>query len=641
MGVILLAVLTTINQVFEAGVAITAFSLFLRSLTFNLKDRVTFAFLVLLLCVVAIFTGEAMGGAVGRTTLLEIWLRFQWVGLIFFPPAFFHFADALLATTGRPSRGRRRLLLRLAYLTSAIFFFMLLFFKMVGPVNYVGEPVPYMERTWITLVFTLYYFLMLILAFSLIWRAYDRTVLSASRRRMGYLLVGSSFLGIGSYPYLLFGTGFALRFPHLFLVVAAMGNILVFTALVAMAYAVAFFGVPWPDRVIKIRLIKWLMRGPITVFVVLLLMTLVWRAGEAFNLPYSVAIPVVAVVSVLLMQHLITLGAPVIERWLFYRDESDLQTVSAFQDRLITDGDLRQFLEAVLASVCDQFQVSTAFIAALNQNRVEMYVPVGKKDLLPKDELPPDLLNAGAVQNGYTGVFSWENFWLLPLFADENDSEELLGLLGVFREMETELDPDHHYSLERLGARAAMVLANRKLQRQVIQEVESLSPKVDLIQRLRAASRYDQVDVLSDLEDLGIAEDMSKYVKDAFSHYWGGPKLTENPLMRLEVVQQAISDYDGNATNAMRAILQEALERIRPEGERRFTAEWILYNILEMKFLQGRKVRDVALRLAMSEADLYRKQRVAIEAVADAIIDMEQLAREGVTTQEEMVNYEI
>jgi hypothetical protein len=34
------------------------------------------------------------------------------------------------------------------------------------------------------------------------------------------------------------------------------------------------------------------------------------------------------------------------------------------------------------------------------------------------------------------------------------------------------------------------------------------------------------------------------------------------------------------------------------------------------------------MRLAMSEADLYRKQRVAIEAVAKAILEMEQQARE-------------
>jgi hypothetical protein len=56
------------------------------------------------------------------------------------------------------------------------------------------------------------------------------------------------------------------------------------------------------------------------------------------------------------------------------------------------------------------------------------------------------------------------------------------------------------------------------------------------------------------------------------------------------------------------------------------TAEWILYNILELKFIQGRRVRDVARRLAMSESDLYRKQRVAIENVARTISTMERAA---------------
>jgi hypothetical protein len=40
-------------------------------------------------------------------------------------------------------------------------------------------------------------------------------------------------------------------------------------------------------------------------------------------------------------------------------------------------------------------------------------------------------------------------------------------------------------------------------------------------------------------------------------------------------------------------------------------------------------VRDIARRLAMSEADLYRKQRVAIDAVAKAILDMENQVRNG------------
>jgi hypothetical protein len=111
------------------------------------------------------------------------------------------------------------------------------------------------------------------------------------------------------------------------------------------------------------------------------------------------------------------------------------------------------------------------------------------------------------------------------------------------------------------------------------------------------------------------------------SHYWGGPKLSQSPLMDLKVVQQAVDQHDGNSTNALRSILLEGINKVRPGGDRRFTAEWILYNILDLKFLEGRKVREIAMRLAMSEADLYRKQRVAIEAVAGAIIDMEQTAR--------------
>jgi hypothetical protein len=91
----------------------------------------------------------------------------------------------------------------------------------------------------------------------------------------------------------------------------------------------------------------------------------------------------------------------------------------------------------------------------------------------------------------------------------------------------------------------------------------------------------------------------------------------------LQVVQEMTDEYDGNAANALRALLRQEVDQVKPEGDRHFTSEWILFNILEMKFIEGRKVREVASRLAMSEADLYRKQRVAVEAVARAILEME------------------
>jgi hypothetical protein len=300
-----------------------------------------------------------------------------------------------------------------------------------------------------------------------------------------------------------------------------------------------------------------------------------------------------------------------------------LQTL---EERLLTSGDLRQFLEAVLAAACDRIQVRQAFVAALGPNGLEMLVTMTGDSPL-EENLSDGLLEAVA-QNGFDrGLFSWGNYWLVTLYSNETDEPQLLGLLGVMRHPERALDDEQREALLLLAHRAATALEDRRLQQQVFTSLEALTPQVERIQRLRAAARYDGATLLERADLATPNGAMSKWVKDALTHYWGGPKLTESPLMSLKVVQHATPDHDENPANALRAILRMAIEQVRPEGERRFTSEWILYNILEMKFMEGHKVRDIAMRLAMSEADLYRKQRVAIEAVAVAILEMEQKAR--------------
>jgi hypothetical protein len=154
-----------------------------------------------------------------------------------------------------------------------------------------------------------------------------------------------------------------------------------------------------------------------------------------------------------------------------------------------------------------------------------------------------------------------------------------------------------------------------------------------MFQRMRAVGRYDSKASLLD-ETLPPGSDMAEWVRDALAHYWGGPKLTQNPLLNLQIVQHAFKEHNDNPANALRSILRQAMDHVRPEGERRFTGEWILFNILEMKFVEGRKVREVATRLAMSEADLYRKQRVAIEEVARIILDMERQTQANINGKE-------
>lgn len=625
--------LRTLNQLLTAGIAITAFSLLFYALTFNLRDQVARSFAIILFCVVIVFVGDAIGSVTTSSFELELLLRLQWVGIIFLPTAYLHFSDAILATTGRPSRGRRRLAIRLAYLISFAFLISLPFSWLVGPLIQDAQPAPHLQRTWLTWVFTSFYGATMVLAGFNLLRAYRRTVARVSRRRMGYLLAGSLAPALGSYPYLLFGSGFAAEHPLTFWLAAILSNLMVSVLLITMAYAVAFFGVPWPDRVVKRRLFKWLMRGPVTASSVLAITTIVRRAGQSFGFAYTAAVPVIMVASILIMEHFITLVAPIWERWLFHGgDHEDIDILQKLEERLLTIGDLRQFLEAILAAVCDRVQSSSAFVAALGTQGLDLVVTIGNNSSLEKEDLSNDLLEEVS-QNGMdNGLFSWGDYWLVPLSEQRGGNGELVGLLGIVRRPDQELDREQSEALSILARRAAQALEDRQIQQQVFSSLEELTPEVELIQRLRAAARYNTGVSLT--EDLNNASDsieqrkLSRLVKDALTHYWGGPKLTESPLLGLRIVQEALDEHEGNPTNALRAILRQAVEQVRPEGERRFTAEWILYNILELKFMEGHKVREVALRLAMSEADLYRKQRVAIEAVANAIIEMEQEAEE-------------
>jgi hypothetical protein len=627
----LLAGLQVINNILMAGIAITAFSLFLYALSFNLRDRVARSFAIILLCVVIVFTTEALQNKTVPDWGIELLLRLQWIGIIFLPPAYLHLSDALLVTAGRPSRGRRRLAVRLVYVVSVIFLILLALGLLVGGLVVNGKPAPHLQRTAWTEFFTIFYIGIITWAGYNFIRAYRRMLTRSGQRRMLYLMAGATAPALGSYPYLLFGSGIAAQFPLFFWGVLTVINLLVGVLVVAMAYAVAFFGVSWPDRLVKSRLFKWLLRGPVTASLALGLMTVVRRAGELFGGDsYSGFVPLVMVATVLLFEHAITLLSPLWERVLFFgRDRGEIQLLQNIEERLLTRGDLQQFLENVLAAVRDHLQSPCAFVAALDGDELSLSVVAGNRGLLEKENLN-DALQLISHNNGESGrhEFIWGDFWVLPLHqrksnGDRDEVTPLLGLLGIARKADSPMDRDQRDSLWLLANRIAFALEDRQLQQRVFQSLEDLQPQMEMIQKFRAAGRYDSTANLLPEPDFQEA-DLAEWVKDALTHYWGGPKLTNSPLMKLHIVQTFAGDYDGNASNALRALLRKAVDRVKPQGERRFTSEWILFNILEMKFIEGHKVREVAGRLAMSEADLYRKQRVAVEAVAHAILDMEQ-----------------
>jgi len=636
----LLTVLPTLNRILVAGIAITAFSLLLFSLTFNLRDRVARAFAVILACVTLIAVASVLASTSTTLDEAEMWLRIQWIGTALLPSAYLHFSDALLATTGRPSRGRRRLAVRAMYIASAVLIYLATLTDLIVAQVRVTAGEPHLvagPAFWIVPVF--FTGLLALTGVNLV-RAYRRCQTSTSRRRMIYLISGSAAPALASFPFLLFAGQAASVHPLLFWLVAITSNGLVAALLVVMAYATAYFGVSLTDRVVKGRLFQWLLRGPFVAATTLAVMVIFGALARAVGMANTRAVPLTVVATIVMLQFLITMLRVPLERRLFYgstADRADLRRLEMLEERVLTRSDLRQFLEALLAGVCDLLRVPAAFIVERTPEGTTTFeAGVGPQDLLP---LRADLSGVPRPQwqsdgGESQGIFRWGQYWLLPLHATEGG--EVIGLLGIAsREERLELGAEALEGLSRLSDRAAQALQDRRLQQEVFASVDRLVPEVERIQRLSAAARYGKARLLASPSD-GLAPDvdLAQWVREALGHYWGGPKLTQSPLLNLHVVQQELDAHDGNAVNALRSVLRRAIERVRPEGERRFTSEWLLYNILEMKFVQGRRVRDIAGHLAVSEADLYRKQRVALDEVTRVIIEMERRSHDRATDYE-------
>ena len=630
------APLLILNQILMAGNTITAFSLLLYALTFNLREKVARALAVLLACVTIVYFGDVLVVTARSAAEADVWLRLQWLGISFMPAAYLQLSNALLAATGKPSRGRRSSLVGVSYLIGGITLIGVAFGQLITGEIVFTDSVIYLRPGPLFPLFSIFLLINLILAGINFWRAYQRCLTRSSKRRMRYLLAGSIGPLLAVFPWVMLGGTLLISRGILFWGILIIINIFVAVQMVLMSYSVAYFGVEIPDRVVKARLFIWILRGPFVASSVLAITVIVNQLAELFGYEDSRIVPFTLVATLLLLQYLITLIRRPIELLFFYgEDRGDVARLQLLEERLLTSGDLRQYLESILNTTCDVLEIESAFVAIVGVDGLEMEIAVGSDDpLRGSKELPPLMVTDNRKEFEILGdVFSWDVFWLIPLRL--TNPTEVIGFLGLrARGPVPDFSKEEEETLFTLLERTTIAMTERKMQREIFAIVDRLVPQVETIQRIRAEASYAGSEALTaPLNGIGSEEDLMGYVREALGHYWGGPRLTRSPLLGLRVVLQAMDEHGGNPVNALRAILRQAIDQVRPEGERRFTADWMLYNILEMKFLQGRKVRDVAMKLAMSEADLYRKQRVAIEAVADTIASMER----GVVTAEEVV----
>ncbi len=613
------------NTLIATGIAVTSFSLMLYVLRYNWASPVARTFAFILIGTMMVFTGDALLPRVTSVGAADGWLRFQWLGIALTPAAYLHFADEILRTTNAVSLRRRRGVY-LGYAYASVFAVAALTTDRVVHSGIASGAAPRLAAGPLFPVYVAFFAVAVGFGFRNIVVARQRCLTPTSQRRMTYLLLSSTAPALGVFPYLLIvGQGGGEVGAGSWLLLIA-GNATIGVMLVLMAYSVAFFGGLAPDRVVKRRLVQFLQRGPITAGAVVTTMLIFTRLEALLNLPAETLMTGAVVIAVVVFAVLRGSLQPLVDLLLFQQDRDELAYIQQLGERLLTTTDLQQFLENVLTSVADLLRVPAAFIAARQAGeRWEMLAIIGA--MPPVERVLSDLKSSWPTAKPAGAPYRADGYWAWPLHA--RGGGDLIGVLAVAAgDAPLELSDDESERLDVLIQQAVIALDDRRLQEEVFAAVEQILPEIDVIQRQRGAQRYLDSPPQPPLEETLAADpEFIAQVKDALNHFWGGPRLTTSPLLRMAVVDQALHDHNGNAPKALRAVLADAVEQLRPDGPRSLTAaEWVLYNILDMRFLQGERVRDIARKMAMSESDLYRKQRVAVEAVARVVAQMEQRA---------------
>ena len=415
-------------------------------------------------------------------------------------------------------------------------------------------------------------------------------------------------------------------------------------------------------------MIRYFARGPVVAILVILAVQTLPTVEHMLGLPRNIVLFSVITGVIVAAQVVLSVTKALTDRLVYGEDHEEIAWLRELDRRLLTTSDLRQFLENHLTILCEMLRVRSGFVAAAIGTDLILEAMVGpegtRQEILEDRDWSDALSDAltrvrkngkplrieiAAEVNGQKSPAAsdgtarpagqalqpteYGGYWLWPVLepSKEHEGDMVLGMLGVrARTNPPGINEEERALLAQQLESVGTALLDRKLQMQVMVALRRIIPGIDRIQQIRGIVPYvsenTEVPPTELLEPSPIhSPEFESWVKDALSHYWGGPKLTRSPLMQLRLVDSVIGEADGNPGKALRLVLGRAIQNLRPGGKQDLsTPEWLLYNILEMRFIQGRKVRDIANRLAISESDLYRKQRAAIGQVAQVLTDMEQ-----------------
>jgi hypothetical protein len=626
-------ILLQLDGLLASAVVIVAFSLLAYIALQNWHTAIARALCVLLAGIVIVFGGDVLLGQAQRDSTIQFLLRAQWLGIAFIPAGYIHLADALLTYSGSLSR-RRRWLVALVYLLGLGFFALAIGGELLLREGIKRGPLAQFGAGPLFWLFALFFALAILGGLLVVLHVRRNALTPTLRRRLTYL--GATFLGPGMavFPYLMIAGAYPFIPDDLILLVSVLGNAFVAAMIIIMVYSIAFQGLLLPDRLIKQDFIRWGLYGPFVGITIVLFLRAVPVLARRLALPAETLVTFGVMIFTVLMPIFVAKVKPYLDALVYMQDHAEIDYLRALPRSTFTHADLRSLLENTLVVVCGALRVDTGFVAAPDdEGHYTVKTLVGARRLVkrfvaehPLAEVLPPLASAPPTPPGEPppaeAFLRRDGFCMLPLRGPEGD---FLGALGVAYP-NSALNADARRLIGALAHQMELALATVQMQQRLFDTLRGMGPEMRSLQQLNTRLEQATPASLESLDsEVALLPEFPQFVKDALAHYWGGPKLSDSPLLGLRTVRRLIGDQGGSPTRALQAVLRQAIENLRPDEQLDPSAqEWLLYNILQLRFLQGKRVRDIAERLALSESDLYRKQRIAVEEVARQLALMEE-----------------
>lgn len=557
-------------------------------------------------------------------TLIETILRWSWIGIVLVPSSMMHMVLALVRQLQASQRftwiivGNYVLgviIVALVVMTDAI---------VRAPLR-TGVAPALTPQPLFSLV-AVYAFSVMTVSWVMLWRLRAIVLTPGLRRRMSYMLVGWYGPFILSFPVLSLWPTADILPESIRLILGIVAAPIAAIFMMITAYSATFVGTNQPDRLVKYDFLRWWLYGPFIGVSITLFLQIVPIMANVTQLPADIWAVFGIMMMTVVMPMLVTRIKPFLDQFIYANDHEDIDYLRTLPRTTFTQTDLRRFLENSLTVLCGASGSESAFVAAPDDYgvyTVKMTVGARRRIRQLFDAMSLELLFQQATLHTEDTPFIIHEYGIVILRDPDGQIVGMLGMLHIDRIQR----PEVQQLVTTLTRQIEHALVIVTMQQRLLDTLRTMGPEMSSLQAMSSRIEQATPDALQSLEDdVAMMPEFANLVRDALAHYWGGPKLSESPLLGLKSVKRLRDSQGISPTKALQLVLRQAIDNIRPNPElvSLSSSEALLYNILDLRFIQGRKIRDTADRLALSESDLYRKQRVAIDEVARQLSLMEE-----------------